>query len=73
MLAGDASASGSQISQRTDPVASGRHETLPDIERVGELMPQEVEYPAAFAWLVLILILSAAGLLLASIVIKALL
>ncbi len=35
VLASDpsASGSGSQISQRTDAVASARHETLPDIER----------------------------------------
>ena len=63
----------SQVSQRTDPVASAEHETLPDLERASPLAIRgEPEFPLTLTLLVLVPLLAAAGLLVASIVIKAL-
>ena len=63
--------SSSQVSQRTDPVASAQHETLPDMERPATLIPDEPEYSWTLALAVLVPLLLAAGLLVASIALKA--
>ncbi len=63
--------SSSQVTQRTDPVASADHETLPDID-VPNLLPGESEFPLALAVTVLVPLLVAAAVLLASVAIKAL-
>jgi serine/threonine protein kinase len=61
----------SQVSQRTDPVASAQHETLPDLERPATLIADEPEYSWTLALAVLVPLLLAAGLLLASVGLKA--
>jgi serine/threonine protein kinase len=63
--------SSSQVTQRTDPVASADHETLPDID-VPDLLPGESEFPLALAVVVLVPLLVAAGVLVVSVAIKAL-
>jgi serine/threonine protein kinase len=69
--------SASQISQRTDAVTSSRHETLPDeIVAPAPLRPIPVEshsrYPVLLTLLVVIPLLLAGSLLVASMVLKAL-
>jgi serine/threonine protein kinase len=71
LLGGDDSPS--QVSQRTDPLASAEHETLPDMDEEPKLAPAEPHFPLALAVMVLGPVLVAAGVLLASVVIKALL
>jgi serine/threonine protein kinase len=61
----------SQVSERTDPVASAQHETLPDMDRRASLSPEDPEYSWTLALVVLVPLLLAAGLLVASIAIKA--
>ncbi len=63
--------SSSQVSQRTDPVASAQHETLPDMYRPATLISDEPEYSWTLALAVLVPLLLAAGLLVASIGLKA--
>jgi serine/threonine protein kinase len=63
----------SQVSQRTDPVASAEHETLPDIGRSTGPVAPEPDFPLTLTVLVLGPLLIAAGVLLASVAIKALL
>lgn len=63
--------SSSQVSQRTDPVASAQHETLPDLDRPATLISGEPEYSWTLALAVLVPLLLAAGLLVASIGLKA--
>ncbi len=63
----------SQVSQRTDPVASAEHETLPDLGRRPNLAPLEPEYSKTLVFAVLIPLLFAAGILVASLVLKAVL
>lgn len=63
--------SSSQVSQRTDPVASAQHETLPDLDRPATRIPDEPEYSWTLALAVLVPLLLAAGLLVASIGLKA--
>lgn len=63
--------SSSQVSQRTDPVASAQHETLPDMDRPATLIPDEPEYSWTLALAVLVPLLLAAGLLVASVGLKA--
>ncbi len=62
----------SQISQRTDPVASGDHETLPDLGRTPQIDSEQPEFPLPLVLLVLVPLLLAAGALVAGLVIKAL-
>jgi serine/threonine protein kinase len=62
----------SQISQRTDPVASAEHETLPDLHHVpGLLGDEEPEYSKLLVATVLTPLVVAAGLLVASVLLKA--
>ncbi len=63
----------SQVSQRTDPVASAEHETLPDLGRRPSLVGSEPEYSKALVLAVLVPLLFAAGLLVASLMLKAVL
>jgi serine/threonine protein kinase len=64
--------SSSQVTQRTDAVASADHDTLPDID-LPDLMPKEAEFPLVLSVLVLGPLLLAAGVLVVSVAIKALL
>jgi eukaryotic-like serine/threonine-protein kinase len=61
----------SQISQRTDPVASAGHETLPNLVETPRSIPPDARYPWALTLVTLVPLLLAAGLLVASIVLKA--
>ena len=61
----------SQVSQRTDPVASAEHETLPDMDREPLNIPNESDYSWTLALAVLTPLILAAGLLVASMVLKA--
>jgi serine/threonine protein kinase len=61
----------SQISQRTDPVASADHETIPDMLPISDLIPDEPEYSWTLALAVLVPLLLASGLLVASLVLTA--
>jgi serine/threonine protein kinase len=63
--------SSSQVSQRTDPVASAQHETLPDMDRPATHIADEPEYSWTLALAVLVPLLLAAGLLVASVGLKA--
>jgi hypothetical protein len=63
----------SQVSQRTDPVASAEHETLPDMGHAASSPTAEPAFPLTLTVLVLGPLLVAAGVLLASVAIKALL
>ncbi len=72
-IVGEPEESPSQTSQRTDPVASAEHETEPDFRRAEPAAPYEPEFPMALAVVVLGPLLVAAGVLLASVAIKALL
>jgi eukaryotic-like serine/threonine-protein kinase len=63
----------SQISQRTDPVASAGHETLRDIVPSPGLVPPEPQHSWPLVAVVVIPLLAAAGLLIASVMLKALL
>jgi eukaryotic-like serine/threonine-protein kinase len=71
-LAVGADASSSQISQRTDAVASAGQETVPDMGHVPVLLEDEPEYSKPLVWLFLVPLLLAAGLLVASMVMLAL-
>jgi serine/threonine protein kinase len=71
-LGPDPDDSSSQVTQRTDPVASADHDTLPDID-LPDLLPREAEFPLALSVLVLGPLLLAAGVLVVSVAIKALL
>ena len=62
----------SQISQRTDALASANHETVPDLGREQVPRPVEPRFPLALAVVVLGSLLLAAGSLLGGLVIKAL-
>jgi eukaryotic-like serine/threonine-protein kinase len=62
----------SQVSQRTDAVASAGQETLRDLNRAGGLFRQEPEYSKTLLVLILVPLLLTAGLLVASVVLKAL-
>ncbi|MGD9723425.1 MAG: serine/threonine-protein kinase [Pirellulales bacterium] len=70
-IVGGSEDSASQVTQRTDPVASAEHETLPDVVRAARAAAQEPDFPWALAVLVLVPLLAAAGALVASIAIKA--
>ena len=61
----------SQLSQRTDPVASAEHETLPDVVGAPQHADSEPEFPLALVVTVLGPLLLAAGVLVASVAIKA--
>ncbi|MBI3837376.1 MAG: serine/threonine protein kinase [Planctomycetia bacterium] len=61
----------SQISQRTDPVASAGHETLRDLDQIGDSFRLEPEFPKPLLLLVLVPLLLTAGLLVASMLLKA--
>jgi serine/threonine protein kinase len=61
----------SQVTQRTDPVASAEHETLPDDVVAPATAHAEAEFPLTMALVVLVPLLVAAGVLLASVAIKA--
>ncbi len=61
----------SQISQRTDPLASAGHETFRDLDRARDTFRDEPEYPKTLLWLVLVPLLLTAGLLAASLLLKA--
>lgn len=62
----------SQISQRTDPVASAEHETLPDLHHAPSLLGDaEPEYSKLLVATVLTPLVVAAGLLVASVLLKA--
>jgi serine/threonine protein kinase len=64
--------SSSQISQRTDPVASAEHETLPDLHHAPALLePREPEYSKLLVATVLTPLVVAAGLLVASVLLRA--
>jgi serine/threonine protein kinase len=63
----------SQVTQRTDPVASAESETLPDMDGTPKRVAAEPEFPLALVVAVLGPLLVAAGVLMASVVIKALL
>lgn len=63
--------SSSQFSQRTDPVASSGHETLPNLVPRPGATPPQPQYSWALALVVLVPLLLAAGLLVASVAIKA--
>jgi serine/threonine protein kinase len=64
----------SQVSQRTDPMASAESETLPDVSGQPRTAPAgEPEFPLTMAVVVMVPLLVAAGMLIASIAIKALL
>ncbi len=64
--------SASQISQRTDPVASSGHETIPDLVPNLDVPASEPQYSWPLVIAVLVPLLAAAGLLLASVALKAL-
>ncbi len=64
--------SASQISQRTDPVASSGHETIPDLVPNLDVPANEPQYSWPLVIAVLVPLLAAAGLLLASVALKAL-
>jgi serine/threonine protein kinase len=61
----------SQVSQRTDPLASADLETIPDMLPTHELIPDEPEYSWTLALAVLVPLLVASGLLVASLVLTA--
>ncbi len=69
---GDPQDSASQITQRTDPVASADHETLPDVDGPPIPAPDESVFPLTLAVVVIVPLLAAAAALVASIAIKAL-
>lgn len=71
-IAGSHDESPSQVSQRTDPVASAENETLPDLDPAPELIPPEADFPLTLTLVVVVPLLLAAVLLVGSIVIKAL-
>ncbi len=62
----------SQVSQRTDPVASAGHETLRDLVPGPALVPPEPPHSWALTLVVLVPLLLAASLLIASVTLKAL-
>ncbi|HEX3726281.1 MAG TPA: serine/threonine-protein kinase [Pirellulales bacterium] len=70
-IAGVHDDSGSQISQRTDSVASGRHETLPDLQRETPHETPQPTVPLTLAIAVLLPLLAAAGALITSLILKA--
>jgi eukaryotic-like serine/threonine-protein kinase len=67
-----ADGSASQVTQQTDPVASAEHETERDLPGAPRAVPIEAEAPWVLAALFFVPLLTAAGLLVTSIAIKAL-